>query len=41
MTAAVIRLAPIRDIVSFAGAFDLKVSDGSLGVNGGETGRLC
>jgi hypothetical protein len=40
MTATVIRLASIRNIVSLAGAFDLQVSDGSLGVNGCEAGEL-
>lgn len=33
---AVVRPAPVRNIVSLAGAFDLKVPDSSLRVNGGE-----
>jgi hypothetical protein len=40
MTTTVIRLTPIRNVVSPAGAFYLKVSDGSLGVNGGEAGEF-
>lgn len=41
MTTTVIWPTPIRDAVSLTGAFYLKVSDGSLGVNCGEAaGRV-
>jgi hypothetical protein len=36
VAAAIIGPASIRHVMSLACAFDLKVSDGSLGVNGGE-----
>lgn len=36
VTAAVVGLASVRQIVSFAGAVDLEVADGSLGIDCGE-----